>query len=111
MKLNRRLMVIAKGIGVWWGIYLILGCCAGFVIRMIQTLFMSVKPFEMLVYMPFMCIITLVLAILTYFIGEAVKKAPRKKIRRQLFAIMKEEGFSASYISDPTDRHRKCRHS
>lgn len=99
MKLNRKLLVIAKGISVWWGIYLILGCCAGFAIRMIQTMFIAMKPFELMTYLPFMCITTLILAVLTYFIGEAAKKAPRKKLRRQLFAIMKEEGFSSNYIS------------
>lgn len=99
MKLNRKLLVIAKGISVWWGIYLILGCCAGFAVRMIQTMLMSVKPFELMTYLPLMCIITLVIAILTYFIGEAAKRAPRRKLRKQLFAIMKEEGFSTNYIN------------
>ena len=99
MKLNRKLLVIAKGISVWWGIYLILGCCAGFAVRMIQTLLMSAKPFEILMYAPYMCVCALVLAVLTYFIGEAVKKAPRKKLRKQLFAIMNEEGFSSNYTS------------
>ncbi len=99
MKLNRKLLVIAKGISVWWGIYLILGCCAAFAIHMIQTMFISAKPFELMTYLPLMCVTTLVIAFLTYFIGEAVKKAPRKKLRRQLFAIMKEEGFSSNYIN------------
>lgn len=99
MKLNRKLLVIAKGISVWWGIYLILGCCAGFAVRMIQTLFLAAKPFELMMYMPLMCVITLVLAVLTYFIGEIVKKSPHRKVRRQLFAILKEEGFSINYIS------------
>lgn len=99
MKLNRKLLVLAKGISVWWGIYLILGCCAGFAVRMVQTLFMSAKPLEILMYVPYMCICALILAVLTYFIGEAIKKAPRKKLRRQLFAIMAEEGFSSNYTS------------
>lgn len=99
MKLNRKLLVIAKGISVWWGIYLILGCCAGFAVRMMQTMLMSVKPFELMTYLPLMCIVTLVIAILTYFIGEVAKKTPRRKLRKQLFAIMKEEGFSSNYIN------------
>lgn len=28
MKLEKRLLAAAKGISLWWGIYLILGCCA-----------------------------------------------------------------------------------
>ena len=46
MKLNRKLLVLAKGISVWWGIYLILGCCAGFAVRMVQTLFMMAEPLD-----------------------------------------------------------------
>ncbi|MBQ7981746.1 MAG: hypothetical protein IJ305_09115 [Oscillospiraceae bacterium] len=99
MKLNRKLLVIAKGISVWWGIYLILGCCAGFVVRMIQTMLMAVKPFNIMTYLPLMCITTLIIAVLTYFIGEIAKKAPRRKLRRQLFSILKEEGFSSNYIN------------
>lgn len=99
MKLNRKLLIIAKGISVWWGIYLILGCCAGFAVRMVQTMFMSAEPLEILMYAPYMCICALILAVLTYFIGEAAKKAPRRKLRRQLFAILSEEGFSTNYIS------------
>lgn len=99
MKLNRKLLVIAKGISVWWGIYLILGCCAAFAIHMIQTMLASAKPFDLMTYLPLMCLTTLVLAFLTYFIGEAAKKAPRRKLRKQLFAIMKEEGFSSNYTN------------
>ena len=99
MKLNRKLLVIAKGISVWWGIYLILGCCAGFAVRMIQTMFLSAEPFEIFMYTPYMCVCALILAVLTYFIGEAAKKAPRKKLRRQLFAILETEGFSSNYTS------------
>ncbi len=99
MKLNRKLTVIAKGISVWWGIYLILGCCAGFMIRMIQTMLIAMQPFELMMYLPLMCGITLVLAVLTYFIGEAAKKAPRRKLRKQLFAILEKEGFTSNYIN------------
>lgn len=99
MKLNRKLLVIAKGISVWWGIYLILGCCAAFAVKMIQTMLVTLKPFELLTYLPLMSIITLFLAVLTYFIGETAKKAPRRKLRRKLFAIMEKEGFSSTYTS------------
>ena len=99
MRLNRKLLIVAKGISVWWGIYLILGCCAGFAVQMVQTMFMSAEPLEILLYAPYMCICALILAVLTYFIGEAAKKAPRRRLRRQLFAILSEEGFSTNYIS------------
>ncbi len=99
MQLNRKLLIIAKGISVWWGIYLILGCCAGFAVRMIQTVFLSLKPFELFTYLPFMCIITLILAVLTYFIGEAAKQIPVRRLRKELFEILGNEGFSSNYIS------------
>ena len=44
MKLNNKLLALAKGISVWWGIYLILGCCAGFAVKTIQDLFMETQP-------------------------------------------------------------------
>ncbi|MBQ5319670.1 MAG: hypothetical protein J6K17_11290 [Oscillospiraceae bacterium] len=99
MKLNRKLLVIAKGISVWWGIYLILGCCAGFAVRMIQTLFLTVKPMEIIMYAPYMCACALLLAVATYFIGETAKKAPRRKLRKQLFEILSNEGFSSNYTN------------
>ena len=98
MKLNRKLIVIAKGISVWWGIYLILGCCAGFAVRTIQSLF-TTGAFEIMLYTPLMCAGALILAVITYFINEAVKRAPGKKLRRRLFTILANEGFSTGYIN------------
>ena len=99
MKLNRKLIVIAKGISVWWGIYLILGCCAGFAVRTIQSLFTTTGVFELMLYLPLMCAGALVLAVITYFINAAAKRAPKKKLRRRLFNILRNEGFSTGYIS------------
>lgn len=99
MKLNRKLIVIAKGISVWWGIYLILGCCAGFAVRTLQSLFATTGVFELMMYLPLMCAGALFLAVITYFINEAAKRAPKKKLRRRLFTILRNEGFSTGYIS------------
>ncbi len=106
MKLNRKLLVIAKGISVWWGIYLILACCAGFAVKMLQTLTMTAKPFELMKYMPLIVVMTLILAVITYFISEIIKNAPRRKIRRELYDILDEEGFSSGYISKLFDSAR-----
>lgn len=98
MKLNNKLLVLAKGISVWWGIYLILGCCAGFAVKTIQDLFLDVKPFKIMLFAPFMFAGSLLLAILTYFITALLKRAPMKRLRRRLVKIFKAEGFSQSYM-------------
>ncbi|MDE6747183.1 MAG: hypothetical protein K2J72_11215 [Oscillospiraceae bacterium] len=98
MKLNNKLLALAKGISVWWGIYLILGCCAGFAVKTIQDLFLDVKPFKIMMFAPFMCVGSLLLAIFTYFITNLLKRAPMKRLRRKLVKIFKAEGFSKSYL-------------
>ena len=99
MKLNNKLLALAKGISVWWGIYLILGCCAGFAVKTIQDLFMDAQPFRIMLFVPFMCIGSLLLAIITYFISSLFKRAPMKRLRRRLVNIFKAEGFSQNYIN------------
>lgn len=99
MKLNNKLLALAKGISVWWGIYLILGCCAGFAVKIIQDLFMSTQQFRIMLFVPFMCLGSLLLAIITYFISALLKRAPKKRLRRKLVNIFKAEGFSQSYIN------------
>lgn len=98
MKLNNKLLALAKGISVWWGIYLILGCCAGFAVKTIQDLFMDARQFRIILFVPFMCIGSLLLAIITYFVSSLFKRAPMKKLRRKLVNIFKAEGFSRNYI-------------
>ncbi|MDE7278675.1 MAG: hypothetical protein K2N26_02985 [Oscillospiraceae bacterium] len=99
MKLNNKLLALAKGISVWWGIYLILGCCAGFAVKIIQDLFMSTQQFQIMLFVPFMCLGSLLLAIITYFISALLKRAPKKRLRRKLVNIFKDEGFSTRYIN------------
>lgn len=99
MKLNNKLLALAKGISVWWGIYLILSCCAGFAVNTIQDLFMDVKPFKIMLFVPFMCVGSLLLAIVTYFITNLLKRAPKKKLRHKLVNVFKAEGFSPNYIN------------
>lgn len=99
MKLNNKLLALAKGISVWWGIYLILGCCAGFAVKTIQDLFMDAQPFRIMLFVPFMCIGSLLLAIITYFISSLFKRAPMKRLRRRLVNIFRSEGFSQNYIN------------
>ncbi len=99
MKLNNKLLAIAKGISVWWGIYLILGCCAGFAVKTIQDIFIDDKQFRIVLYIPFMCGGSLLLAVITYFVTSFLKRIPQKKLRRKLVNIYKTGGFSADYIN------------
>ncbi len=99
MKLNNKLLALAKGISVWWGIYLILGCCAGFAVKTIQDLFMDAQPFRIMLFVPLMCIGSLLLAVITYFISSLFKRAPIKRLRRKLVNIFRSEGFSQNYIN------------
>ncbi len=98
MKLNNKLLAAAKGISVWWGIYLILGCCAGFAVKTIQDLFMN-GGFRIMLYIPLMCTGSLLLAVITYFVSGLLKRAPLKKLRRRLIKIFRENGFSTDYIN------------
>lgn len=101
MKLGRKLLIVAKGIGLWWGIYLILCCCAGFALKMIDDLFMVVTgTFEVKLYIPITIAGSLVLAVITYFITALVRLAPKKVLSRKLHRILKKEGFSDNFISE-----------
>ena len=84
MKLNNKLLALAKGISVWWGIYLILGCCAGFAVKTIKDLFMDAQPFRIMLFVPLMCIGSLLLAVSYYiFYQFAVQTRSNKKTKAQ----------------------------
>lgn len=101
MKLEKRLLALAKGISLWWGIYLILGCCAGFAVRMVHDLFtLSAGTFELKIYIPAMAAASLALGVISYFISSAAKKAPAKKLKRRLFKIFKKEKLSDGLMSE-----------
>lgn len=101
MKLEKKLLAAAKGISLWWGIYLILGCCAGFAVQMVHNLFtLSYGTFELKVYIPVMAAASLVLAVISYFISSAAKQAPAKKLKRRLFKIFKTEKLSDNLMSE-----------
>lgn len=98
MKLNNKLLAAAKGISVWWGIYLILGCCAGFAVKTAEDLFMN-GGFRITLYIPLMCAGSLLLAVVTFFVSSAAKRAPVRRLRRRLTNIFISEGLSRNYIN------------
>lgn len=101
MKLEKRLLAAAKGISLWWGIYLILGCCAGFAVRMLHNIFtLSFGSFEMKLYIPIMAAASLVLGTVSFFISSAAKQAPAKKLKRRLFKMFRQERLSDGLMSE-----------
>lgn len=101
MKLGRKILIAAKGISLWWGIYLILCCCAGFALKMIDSLFMVLSgTFEIKLYIPITLAGALVLAVITYFVTALVHLAPKRMLSRKLQRILKKEGFSDNFISE-----------
>lgn len=101
MKLEKKLLAIAKGISLWWGIYLILGCCAGFAVRMVLDFFaLSYGYFELKLYIPIMAAASLILGIISYFISSVAKQAPAKRMKRRLFKMFKSEKLSDELMSE-----------
>ena len=101
MKLEKKLLAVAKGISLWWGIYLILGCCAGFAVRMVLDIFtLSYGYFELKLYIPIMAAASLFLGAISYFISSAAKQAPAKIMKRRLFKKFKSEKLSDGLMSE-----------
>lgn len=101
MKLEKKLLAAAKGISLWWGIYLILGCCAGFAVRMLHNLFtLSFGSFDLKLYIPIMAAASLVLGTVSYFFSSAAKQAPAKKLKRRLFKMFRTEKLSDKLMSE-----------
>ena len=101
MKFSQKLLIIAKGVGLWWGIYFILGCCLGFALNMAMDFLMVLSGvFEMKRYFPIMIACTFAAAVITYFATEAVKLVPKSILRRKLQKRLDEEGFSDGLTSE-----------
>ena len=101
MKFSQKVLIVAKGIGLWWGIFLILGCCLGFALNLIMDMFMVISgTFEIKRYIPVMICCTLALAVVTYFVTEAVRLIPKKMLRRRLHKKLDAEGFSEGFTAE-----------
>ncbi len=100
MNRKARTLMLAKSISVWWGIYLIIGCCIGFSLRTLNGLLFNLENlsrFRMSVFIPLVAGGSLVLAVISYFISFAANRLPVKKLRRQLDRITAENGISKEY--------------
>lgn len=101
MNYKAKAAVVLKALCVWWGIFLILGCCAGFCIKVLFGLFfVSGNRFTISLgqYIPIMIAGSLVLAVAAYLISMLVHKAPIRRLRKKLDAVYTESGVSKEYI-------------
>ncbi|MGN1101267.1 MAG: hypothetical protein ACI4RG_03685, partial [Huintestinicola sp.] len=79
MNFKARAAVVLKALGVWWGIFLILGCCVGFSIKVLFGLFFVSSgrfTFTFGEYIPTMIAGSFVLAVAAYLVSIVVHKAP-----------------------------------
>lgn len=100
MNLKAKLLMRAKAISVWWGIYLILGCCAGFSLKVLWGfLFVSggADKFDVSVFVPLLVAGSFLLAVLSYIISLAARGAPRRRLVRRLNAIIAKNGLCREY--------------
>ncbi len=102
MNFKSKILMLAKAISVWWGIYLIIGCCACFSINILLGIFGAesiTKNIGAAVFIPVLAGGSLVLAVITYIVTSAAKRLPEKNFRRKLDKILREKGVCREYTS------------
>lgn len=89
----------AKAVAVWWGIFLIIGCCIGFCMNTLNgLLFNLTMELKLSVIIPCVAAGSLVLAVISYAVSTFVNKRPQKQLRRQLDKAC-ENGISQEYLN------------
>lgn len=99
MSFKSRVIMLAKAISVWWGIFLILGCCIGFSVNILFGLFAvsgTQKP-EMKIFIPILISGSLVFSVAAYVISTFLSRLPAKKMRRKLDKTAAEKGICKDY--------------
>ena len=98
MNLKARILMHGKAIAVWWGIFLIIGCCIGFCMNTLNGLLFTISAeIKLYVVIPCTAAGSLVLAIAAYIISTLVNKYPQKKLRKQLDNACRD-GISKEYL-------------
>ncbi|MBQ8826679.1 MAG: hypothetical protein IJ007_06265 [Oscillospiraceae bacterium] len=99
MNLKARVLMHGKAIAVWWGIFLIIGCCIGFCMNTLNGLLFNIST-EIKMYFVVPCIAagSLIFAVTAYAISSFINKRPQKKLRKQLDKAC-EDGISQEYLS------------
>lgn len=88
----------AKAIGVWWGIFIILGCCIGFFFNIMFGFFnANGMNMELSAFFPLMLSGSLVLAVFAFMLNCLIRRAPERRTRRRLDAVIREKGVCKDY--------------
>lgn len=106
MNLKAKMLMRAKAVSVWWGIYLILGCCVGFSLKVLWGfLFVSgsADKFDVRVFVPLLIAGSFVLAVLSYIVSLVIQNAPRHNIIRKLDNIIAKNGLCRDYTEVLTE--------
>ncbi len=99
MNFKARAFMIAKAVGVWWGIFLILGCCIGFAVNIFLSFFAfsGIGRLEMRVFAPILLSGSLLLSVFAYALSSFLDKLPRRKMRKRLDKTALEKGICREY--------------
>ena len=99
MNLKARVLMHGKAIAVWWGIFLIIGCCIGFCMNTLNGLLFNISTeIKMYFVVPCIAVGSLILAVISYVVSLLFNKRPQKKLRKQLDSAC-ENGISQEYLS------------
>lgn len=99
MSFKSRVIMLAKAISVWWGIFLILGCCIGFSVNILFGLLSipGAQKVEMKIFIPILISGSLVFSVIAYAISTLTSRLPAKKMRRMLDKTAAEKGICKDY--------------
>lgn len=100
MNFKARLQMFAKSVSVWFGIFLIIGCCIGFSINILLGFFSvsGANKLNMQIFIPILLIGAAVLAVGAHFLSSIIAKRPEKKMRAQLDKTAAKNGIGREYI-------------
>lgn len=100
MNLKARLQMFAKSVSVWFGIFLIIGCCIGFSINILLGFFSvsGASKLNMRIFIPILIAGSAVLAVGAHFFSAVITKRPEKKMRQQLDKTAAKNGIGREYI-------------
>ncbi len=100
MNLKAKLQMFAKSVSVWFGIFLIIGCCIGFSINILLGFFSvsGTNKLNMRIFVPILIAGAAVLAVGAHFLSAIITKRPEVKMRLQLDKAAAKNGIGREYI-------------
>ena len=92
--------MFAKSVSVWFGIFLIIGCCVGFSINILLGFFSvsGTNKLNMRIFVPILIAGAAVLAVGAHFLSAIITKRPEVKMRLQLDKAAAKNGIGREYI-------------